>query len=251
MTAAKRVFQYLKATANFRLHFNGNGNGSGNGNYSVVRFTDTDWASDCTDRKFHAGHVSFTCHDGGIISWQSRKQDLIALSTLEAEYIAFSEASRAARWLLQLQRDIHSSPSDASPLLNYCDNQRALTHITTGVIKARMKHIGICSHNSRDVHAGKIVDYSYVHTNENAANIITKMLTKEKHTKFTKAMGLWCKEGYEGGRLFLAFVCLWMPIHRLRWYSFPCSHSHFSRAGFLRRLYGNFMQRTYACYHLF
>jgi len=37
-------------------------------------------------------------------------------------------------------------------------------------------------------------------------------------------------------RLFDAFVCLWMAIHRLRWYSFPCSHSHFSRAGFLRRL---------------
>ena len=37
-------------------------------------------------------------------------------------------------------------------------------------------------------------------------------------------------------RLFHAFVCLWMAIHRLRWYSFPCSHSHFSRAGFLRRL---------------
>jgi len=99
MTAAKRVLQYLKATADFRLHFNGNGN------YGVVGFTDSDCASDSTDRKSQGGHVFLTCHDGGAISWQSRKQDLIALSTLEAEYIACSEASREARWLLQLKRD--------------------------------------------------------------------------------------------------------------------------------------------------
>jgi hypothetical protein len=189
MTAAKRVLQYLKATADFRLHFNGNGNG--NGNYGVVGFTDSDWASDSTDRKSQGGYVFLTCHDGGAISWQSRKQDLIALSTLEAEYIACSEASREARWLLQLQRDIHGSPSDASPLLIYCDNQGALTHIVTGVIKARTKHIDVCYHNSRDLHARKIVDYSYVHTNDNLADILTKPLTKEKHMKFTKGMGLW------------------------------------------------------------
>ena len=54
---------------------------------------DSDWASDSTDRK--GGHVILMCHGGGAISWQSQKQDLIALSTLEAEYIACSEASRA------------------------------------------------------------------------------------------------------------------------------------------------------------
>jgi hypothetical protein len=195
MTAAKRVLQYLKATADFRLHFNGNGNGNGNGNYGVVGFTDSDWASDSTDRKSQGGHVILTCHDGGAISWRSRKQDLIALSTLEAEYIACSEASREARWLLQLQRDIHASQNQASPpsslLPIYCDNQGALTHITTGVIKARTKHIDVCYHNSADLHAGKIVDYSYVDTNDNVADILTKPLTKEKHMQFTKGMGLW------------------------------------------------------------
>ena len=189
MTAAKRVLQYHKTTADFRLHFNGNGNG--NGNYSVVGFTDSDWASDSTDRKSQGGHVFLTCHDGGAISWQSRKQDLIALSTLEAEYIACSEASWEARWLLKSQRDIHGSPSYASLLPIYCDNHGALTHITTGVIKARTKPIDVCYHNSREVHARKILDYSYVHTNDNAADILTKPLTKEKRIKFTKGMGLW------------------------------------------------------------
>jgi len=191
MTAAKRVFQYLKATADFQLHFNGNGNG--NGNYGVVGFTDSDWASVSTNCKSQGGHVFLMCHDGGAISWQSRKQDLIALSTLEAEYIACSEASREGRPLLQLQWDIHGFQNQASPpsspLPIYCDNQGALTHITTGVITARTKHIDVCYHNSRDLHTPKIVDYSYVHTNENAADILTNALTKEKHTTFTKVMG--------------------------------------------------------------
>ena len=163
MAAAKRALLYLKATADFRLHFNGNGNG--NGNDGVVGCMDFDLASDSTDRKSHGGHIYLMCHDGGAISLQSRKQDLIALSTLEAKYIVYSKAFREARWLLQLQRDIHGSenqaPPPSSPLPIYCDNQGALTHITSGVIKARTKHIDVCYHNGRDLHARKIVDYSY------------------------------------------------------------------------------------------
>jgi len=58
----KRMLQYLKATAEFRLHFNGKGNDG------VVGFTDTDWASNSADRKSQGGHVFLTCHDGGAIS---------------------------------------------------------------------------------------------------------------------------------------------------------------------------------------
>jgi len=54
-----------------------------------------------------------------------------------------------------------------------------------------MKHIDICYHDGLDIHASKTHDYSYVHTNENVADILTKALTKDMHKKFTKAMGLW------------------------------------------------------------
>jgi hypothetical protein len=193
MNAAKRVLQYLKSTADFRLHFNGNGIGIGIGininiDNSLVRYSDSDWANDSVDRKSQGGHV-FLANNGGAVSWQSRKQGLIAMSTLEAEFIACSEASREAKWLLQLQKDIHGK--DLPPLPINCDNQGALALITTGIIKARTKHIDVCYHNSRDLHKRRIVNYSYVHTDENVADIFTKALTKDKHTKFTKAMGLW------------------------------------------------------------
>jgi len=125
----------------------------------------------------------------GAISWQCQKQSLIAISTLGAEFIACSEVSREAKWLLQLQKDVHGK--HLPPLPINCDNQGALTLITTGIIKARTEHINVCYHNSRDLHKRRIVDYSYVHRDENVADILTNAVTNDKHRKFTKAMGLW------------------------------------------------------------
>jgi len=111
------------------------------------------------------------------------------MSTLEVEYIAGSEGSHEEKWLLHLHRDIHGK--DASPLPVNCDNRGALSPIISGIIKAHTKHIDVCYHNGQDLHAHKIVDYSYMHTNENVADIPTKALTKDKHKKFTMSMGLW------------------------------------------------------------
>jgi hypothetical protein len=155
MTAAKRVLQYLKSTADFRLHFTGNGIGTGIGididiANSLVGYSDSDWTNDSADRKSQGGHVFLASN--GAVSWQSRKQGLIAMSTLEAEFIACSEASREGKWLLQLQKDIHGSQRDSLPLPINCNNQGALTLINTGIIKARSKHIDVAYHNSRDLH---------------------------------------------------------------------------------------------------
>jgi hypothetical protein len=63
--------------------------------------------------------------------------------------------------------------------------------ISTGVKIARTKHINVCDHNSRDLHAHHMVDYFYVYTNDNVADILMMVLTKENHIKFTKGMRLW------------------------------------------------------------
>jgi hypothetical protein len=111
------------------------------------------------------------------------------MTTLEAKFIGCSKGSLGVNWLLQLHREIHGE--DTSPIPINCDNPVAHSHFPSGKITARMKHIDVCYHNSRDRHAHKIVDYSYVHTNENVADILIKALLKDMHEKFTKAMGLW------------------------------------------------------------
>jgi hypothetical protein len=137
MTAGKRVLQYLKSTADFCLHFNGNGIGIGIsigigiGN-SLVGYSDSDWANDHMDCKSQGGDEFIASN--GPISWQSRKKSHIAMSTLEVEFIACSEASRSVKWLLQLQKYIHGKDLRLPPI--NCNTQGALTLITTGIIKA-------------------------------------------------------------------------------------------------------------------
>ena len=188
LTAAKRVLRYLKTTAHHRLHFgdssSGSSGGGGSGSRKLTGYTDSGWANDSKDRRSQGGHVFIV--SSGAVSWQSRKQDLIAASTLEAEYITCSEASREARWLQRLQRDIEDQPDGRidEPLPVYTDSQGALTHITAGITKARTKHIDVCNR----LHARAIVRYDYINTNDNPADILTKALPREKHEKFTRAM---------------------------------------------------------------
>ena len=124
LTAAKRVLCYPRKTADHCLHFNAGGSDNDG---EITGYIDSDWANDSADRKSQGGHVFL--YNGADISWQSRKQDLVALSTTEAEYIACSEASREARWLCQLQRDMTDSNDDAEPMRIFSDSRGALaTH---------------------------------------------------------------------------------------------------------------------------
>ena len=76
-----------------------------------------------------------------------------------------------------------------APLIR-CDNQGALAIVSTGIVKQRTKHIGVCYHNSRDLHARGIIEYTYVSTDENVADLFTKPLAIPKHQRFTAAAGL-------------------------------------------------------------
>jgi hypothetical protein len=107
ITTTKCVLQYLKSTADCHLHLyiNGNWFGFGSGNYfgigidnrdSTVGYLDYDLANYNLHQKFHSGHVYIACNCNAA-SWHSSKQDLITMSTLEAEIIAYSGASSDAK----------------------------------------------------------------------------------------------------------------------------------------------------------
>jgi len=143
LTAAQRVLRYLKVTTDYHLRYHATSPNI------LICCTDSEWDINSADRKSQGGHIFIS---NGTISWKSRNQDLVATSTLEAEYIACSEASREGRWLLQLckdtRRDNINNDHDNKPLPILCDHEGALTHIISGTIKARTKHIDVCYHNS-------------------------------------------------------------------------------------------------------
>jgi hypothetical protein len=101
MTAGKRVHQYLKSKADFRLRFTGNGIGICIDIHNcLVGYSDSDWANGSADHKSQGVHVFLT--SSRAVSWQSQQRGLIRLSTIQAEFYACSEVSRETQWLPQL-----------------------------------------------------------------------------------------------------------------------------------------------------
>jgi hypothetical protein len=90
-----------------------------------------------------------------------------------------------------IAKDIHNAQRDIPPQPINCDNQDALTHVTIEIFNAHTQHINICYHNSCSLHKYRIVNYSYLRMDDNVADILTKVLAKDKHTIFMKAIGLW------------------------------------------------------------
>lgn len=99
--AVKRILRYLKGTINHKLTF------SSDGNHDHYGYSDADWGSDSTDRRSTTGYIFKL--SGGAISWSSKKQPTIALSTTEAEYMAMSATIQEATWLKSLHDDIFGS----------------------------------------------------------------------------------------------------------------------------------------------
>ena len=133
------------------------------------------------------------------ISWSSKKQALIALSTKEAEYTAFTEASQEALLLRQLLSDINnrgnqpdSEPSAVGAIgtIIYADNQGAIKHANTEGITARTKHFDIYLKHARDLQQKGIVQFTYIKSADNTADIFTKGLPLPSHRQHVKNLGL-------------------------------------------------------------
>ena len=181
LTAAKRVLRYLGTTKTLKLFYPASAVGDLHG------YTDSDWASRTSTRKSVGGSIFI---DGGPISWQAKSQSVVALSTLEAEYIAASEATREAIWLRRMRNALSDASID-KPVRIGCDNQGALKLINTGVFKAKTKHIEVKYHHVHDEqHTQKTVDFHYVSTDANTADLLTKPLAKQRHTELTRMTGL-------------------------------------------------------------
>ena len=103
LTAVKRIFRYLKGTINLGLKYERSDDSS------LIGFSDADWAGDMDNRHSTTGNLFVM--SGGAISWLSRKQTVVALSTTEAEYVALSTATQEAVWLRRLLSDIKITPT--------------------------------------------------------------------------------------------------------------------------------------------
>lgn len=179
--AAKRVLRYLKATIDTKLQYSKDELS----NFSA--FCDADWASNIDDRRSCSGYVFLS--QGGAISWCSRRQPTIALSTTEAEYMALSSTVQESSWLNQFEGQFNFG-GERQPIRIFCDNTSALDLAKTTGYSARTKHIDVRHHYLREhVESGQI-NLVHIPTEDMVADVLTKPLNSKKHLVCSEGMGL-------------------------------------------------------------
>ena len=131
--------------------------------------------------------------NNGAIAWRSQRQPTVALSTMEAEYMALTEATKELKWIRTLLAELgytNGKSEDTTPTELYSDNQSAIALAKNPVSHARAKHIDLRHHFVREAIQDKIIWLQYIPTAEMTADSLTKALGREKHEKCTARMGM-------------------------------------------------------------
>ena len=130
------------------------------------------------------------CLNGGAVSWRSSKQDTVADSTTEAEYIAASEAAKEAIWIKKFIAGLGVVPSILDPVNLYCDNNGAIAQAKEPISHQRSKHILRRYHLIREIIERRDVKICRVPTNDNVAYPLTKSIPHAKHEIHIRSMGI-------------------------------------------------------------
>ena len=180
-SAAKRVLRYLKGSKDIGITYR---KGTQNKN-RVYGYADASFASN-TDKMSTSGHAFFL--NGGAITWGSKKQKVLALSTAEAEYSAMAEAARRLTWLRNLYYEIGYKQNE--PTVLYADNQSAIAIATNLQYHQRSMHFPICQHYIRQKIRDRDARLEYCRTDKMTADIFTKALPRPKHTQHAQTLSL-------------------------------------------------------------
>lgn len=180
MTAVKRIMRYLKGTADLALIYRKSEE------EMVLAYSDADWAGDIDDRHSTTGNVCMMAK--GAVSWLSKKQATVALSTAEADYVALSSVTQEVIWIRRLLSDIGVIFN--APTMIMEDNQGAIAIASNPVGHSRTKHIDIRYHFVREAILNKTVQLQYCPTEFMLADILTKPLSRECFEKLRCTLGL-------------------------------------------------------------
>nr|GEV64719.1 retrovirus-related Pol polyprotein from transposon TNT 1-94 [Tanacetum cinerariifolium] len=153
---------------------------------TVLRYAveTTDFGID--DGKSISGHM-FSLGSGGI-SWSSKKQEMVALSSGEAKYIVVTSAACQAVWLRRLLNDLHKEQQGS--IIIFCDNTATIAMTKNPPFYNRTKHIDIRYHFIRTLTAKGEIMLKYCGTKEQVADVLTKSISIAQHAYLRKLLGV-------------------------------------------------------------
>jgi hypothetical protein len=177
--AAKGLLRYLAGTANYNITY-----GAAE-DTSLKGYCDADYGGDINTRRSTTGYVFVL--NGGAVSWSSKRQQTVAASTTEAEYMAAAAAVKEGLWIRKLMTDLDLSIDTITIL---ADNQSAIKLLRNPISSVRSKHIDVMHHFARERVQRNEVAFRYTPTSSMLADMLTKPVTESKHMLCCKGMGL-------------------------------------------------------------
>jgi hypothetical protein len=169
LVAMKKILRYLVSTPCLGIWYP---KGS---TFDLIEYSDSDYAEFKVDRKSTSGTCQFLGRS--LVSWSSKKQTSVVLSTADAEYVAAGQCCTQVLWMRQTLRDFVYNPSKL-PLL--CDNESAICLADNPVEHNRTKHIDIQHHFLRDHQQRRDINIYHNSTENQLADIFTKPLDEKR-----------------------------------------------------------------------
>ena len=173
------ICRHFVGTSKYQLTYDGMSS------EGISACTDSDWALDNSTRRSKTGY--FIKLAKGLISWTSRAQKTIALSSTEAEYMALSDCSRQVVWMHTLLGELSY---DLKPIPICGDNQGSIFISSNPITEKRSKHIDIQYHYICEVIARKLTEVYFIDGDNNPVDLLTKNLGIIKFKKFRALLGL-------------------------------------------------------------
>lgn len=170
LLAAKRVIRYLAGTMSLGVAYGPKGLENG----ELVGYSDASW-HDCKNTGRSTSGYVFKYWNGAI-SWRSRLQKEVSMSTAEAEYLAAGDACKEALYIKDLMHELHQKGDDVEYVKIMVDNTAAIQIANNPVSHSRTKHISLCYHLVRDLVGKKRVHLQWASTDTMVADPLTKAL---------------------------------------------------------------------------
>ncbi|CAJ2632851.1 unnamed protein product [Trifolium pratense] len=185
LLAAKRILRYINGTIHYGVLFPYSKDSV---KLELNGFSDADWCGDKVDRRSTSGYL-FKFQNAPV-SWCSKKQSVIALSSCEAEYVAGSLAACQANWLQSLLNEMKII--DNITVMLKIDNKSSINLAKNPVSHGKSKHIETRFHFFRDqVNKGKL-SLEYCSTDNQQADIMTKAVKRDQFLKLSREIGIVC-----------------------------------------------------------
>ncbi|GJZ98912.1 putative ribonuclease H-like domain-containing protein [Tanacetum coccineum] len=163
LNAVKRIFKYLKGKPNLGLWY------PRESPLHLEAFSDSDYGGSNLDRKSTTGGCQFLGQR--LISWQCKKQTIVATSTTEAEYVAAANCCGQVLWV---QNQLLDYGFNFMNTKIHIDNESTICIVKNPVYHSKTKHIEIRHHFIRDCYEKKLISVEKIHTDLNVADLLTK-----------------------------------------------------------------------------